>query len=81
MPLTATSSVAELGPSRDEQDLSKEESPADSPAGTVTGDVGANEQEQLGWDGRGWEDAAYESLSRNLRRSSEEGGKGRKMSK
>ena len=81
MPLTATSSIAESGPSRDEKDPSKEESPADSPAGTATGGVGANEQEQLGWDERGWEDVAYQSLSRNLRRRSEEGGKGRRLSK
>ena len=78
MPLTSSLDESEPNPG---EDPSKIESPVESPAVTVTGDVSANEQEQLGWNEQGWEDVAYESLSRNLQRRSEDRGKGRKMSK
>ena len=38
-----------------------------SPAITIIGDAGMNEQEQLGWRESGeWEDVAYQSLAQNL---------------
>ena len=74
------SSGAESEPPREEEG-SKDEILAGSPAVTVTGDGGANEQEQLGWNVQGWEDVAYESLSRNLQARTEDTGKGRKTSK
>ena len=65
-----------------EGDQSKDESLVGSPAVTVIGDEGTNEQEQLGWKEQGWEDvAAYESLAKNLRPKLEDTGKGRKISK
>lgn len=73
-------SVAESESTRGE-DRSKDHSLAGSPAVTVIGDEGANEQEQLGWKEVGWEDVAYESLARNLRPRMEGRGKGRKMSR
>ena len=82
MSLITSSSLAEFNePTLPEEDPSKDESPANSPAATGTGDVGANEQGQLGWNEQGWDDVAYESLSRNLRRRSEDIGQERKMSK
>ena len=64
-----------------EEDRSKDEGRAGSPAVTVTGDEGANEQEQLGGREQGWKDVAYESLARNLRPRTESRGKCRKMSR
>lgn len=60
----------------DEDPSGLRHSPAGSPAVTVTGDEGANEQEQLGWKEQGWEDVAYESLARNLRPRAEGRGRG-----
>ena len=73
-------SVAESEPTG-EEDQSKDASRAGSPVVTVTGDGGANQQEQLGRNEQGWEAVAFESLSRDLERRSEDRGRGRKMSK
>lgn len=81
MPLAP--SVAESESAR-EEDQSKSESLAGSPAVLVTGDEDANEQEQLGWKEYGREDVAYEayeSLARNLRPKTESRGIGKKMSR
>ena len=78
MPLPPSAAESE---SAREEDQSKDASLAGSPAVTVTGDEGANEQEQLGRKEQGREDVAYESLARNLRSRTEGRGKGRKMSR
>lgn len=78
--MSMTPSAAESGSIR-EEDRSKDHSRAGSPAVTVIGDEGVNEQEQLGWKGKGWEDVAYESLARNLRPRMVSRGKGRTMSR
>ena len=85
MPLPP-SVAAESDPTGEEDRSDKDESRAGSPATTLIGDGGANEQEQqLGWNEQGWGD---ESLSRRadlllgeLRRRSEDIDNGRKMSK
>lgn len=74
-PLPTPSAAAESETARDE-DGSEGRSLAGSPAVTVTGDEGANEQEQLGWKEQGWDDVAYESLARNLRPRAEGRGRG-----
>ena len=45
-----------------------------SPAITVIADSVVNEQEIAGWKGSEWEEMAYESLARNLRRTKRESG-------
>ena len=69
-----TTSVAGSVSTRDESQP-EDVSPADSPQPLETSGEGVNEQEQLGWKEQGWENAAYESLARNLRPRTESRGK------
>ena len=62
-----------------EESQPKDVSPAASPAVIVTGGEDVNEQEQLVRKEQGSENAAYESLARNLRPRTESRVKGGKM--
>ena len=81
LPPSASAAADAESESVREGDRTQGDNFAGSPAVTVIGDEGVNEQEQLGWKEQGWEDVAYESLARNLRRGTENRGRGRKMSK